>query len=979
MNRKLSMLLCMMMVFSLLTVLPVPAADAADMSTAGYVGFATMNGGTTGGAGGDSVTVSTGTALQDAIDDKGSQPRTIYVDGTITPGNSSDSKINVKDANDISIIGVGTNGELDGIGIKIWRANNIIIQNLKIHHVDIGDKDGISIEGPSSNIWIDHNEIYNTLNSDKDHYDGLVDVKKDANYITISYNYLHDSWKTALVGSSDSDDAERKLTYHHNHWENMYSRGPLFRFGEGHLYNNYYNNIIDTGINSRMGAKLRIEHNVFENSKDPIGSWYSDEQGYWDVRNNQFINSTGSQPTTSTTSYTPPYSYSLDPVNQVKNHVIANAGVGKLSNDGGDNGGGEQAPNAPGNLQASAGDSVVHLSWNGVSGADSYSVKRSTSSGGGYAVLASGLTGTNYADQSATNGTTYYYVVSAVNSAGESGNSAQAQAVPQSSNNGGDDGGPTQDGLYVEYRAADTSSSDNTIRPQFRIVNEGSSSIQLNSLQIRYWFTKDSSQSLQYFCDWAQLGCANIQSGFNSLSQSVNGADTYLEMGFGSGAGQIAAGANTGDIQSRIHLADWSNFNESNDYSYDGSMTSFGQNTSVSLYQNGVLIWGSEPDGTIPDDGGGNDDGGNDGGNDGGSGQTAEIYEAEHASYSSGDVETEHSGYSGSGFVNVDNDDGESIEWTVDASASGTYSLEFRYANGASDRPAELRVNGSAVNGSLNFPDTSDWTNWQSVSTNASLNQGSNTIRLTANDSDGLANMDYLKIMDDGYMGDGSDDGGNDGGDDGGNDGQIGSTFTGVPYSGQDIIVSSTIVVEEGQTFDGQGNRYIADADELGDGSQDEGQKPVFRLEDGATLKNVILGAPAADGVHTYGDVTIENIEWQDVGEDALTIKDSGTVILRNGSAQKASDKIFQANAASTFKIYNFIADDAGKMIRQNGGTSYKVSVYIDGCTITNMDEAIFRTDSDSSEVTMVNTRYSNVGDKWYGVENVSESNNQAF
>lgn len=80
-----------------------------------------------------------------------------------------------------------------------------------------------------------------------------------------------------------------------------------------------------------MGATLRIEHNVFENSKDPIVSLYSSEQGYWDVKDNLFVNSTGSMPNTSTTSYTPPYSYTLDAVNTVKNHVIANAGVGKIN------------------------------------------------------------------------------------------------------------------------------------------------------------------------------------------------------------------------------------------------------------------------------------------------------------------------------------------------------------------------------------------------------------------------------------------------------------------------------------------------------------------------------------------------------------------------------------------------------------------------------------------------------------------------
>jgi pectate lyase len=293
------------------------------------VGFATLNGGTTGGQGGPTVTVSTGTALQDAV--KAGGPRIIYVNGTITPGNSSGlSKIDVKEVSDISILGVGTSGELNGIGIKIWKSSNIIIRNLKIHHVTIGDKDCISIEGPSDHIWVDHCELYNDLNHDKDYYDGLLDAKKDSEYITYSWNYLHDSYKTCLVGSSDSDSHDRKITLHHNWFANCFSRLPLYSFGTGHIYNNYYNGILDTGINSRMGAVLRVENNWFENSKDPLGFWYSDETGYWDVSNNRYVNCTGSQPTSSTRSFNPPYNYSLDSVDSVPATVRQYAGVGKI-------------------------------------------------------------------------------------------------------------------------------------------------------------------------------------------------------------------------------------------------------------------------------------------------------------------------------------------------------------------------------------------------------------------------------------------------------------------------------------------------------------------------------------------------------------------------------------------------------------------------------------------------------------------------
>jgi pectate lyase C len=196
-----------------------------------------------------------------------------------------------------------------------------------------------------------------------------------------------------------------------------------------------------------------------------------------------------------------------------------------------------------------------------------------------------------------------------------------------------------------------------------------------------------------------------------------------------------------------------------------------------------------------------------------------------------------------------------------------------------------------------------------------------------------------------------------------------------------DEELHATIVVAAGETFDGEGRRFSA-GPELGDGSQSETQKPLFKLEDGARLVNVVLGSPAADGIHTHGDVTLENIVWEDVGEDALTIKESGTVVLNGGSAQDGEDKVFQINAASTFRVSDFVARDAGKFIRQNGQTTFKVEVFIDGCDIANMDEAIFRTDSPTSTVNMQNTRYSNIGGPLFmGVApaNVTTANNTEY
>jgi hypothetical protein len=181
--------------------------------------------------------------------------------------------------------------------------------------------------------------------------------------------------------------------------------------------------------------------------------------------------------------------------------------------------------------------------------------------------------------------------------------------------------------------------------------------------------------------------------------------------------------------------------------------------------------------------------------------------------------------------------------------------------------------------------------------------------------------------------------------------------------AGEFGTVNDTIVVGPGQTYDGECQIFRANPGTLGDGSQDEGQEPVFRVENGARLRNVVLGASAADGVHLYGDVTLENIHWLDIGEDAMTVKESGTVNLDCGSARDGEDKVFQVNAASELHISNFTASNASKFIRQNGDTTFEVRVFIDHSDISSMGEVIFRTDSSSSHVTLTNSRYSDLGD----------------
>ena len=175
------------------------------------------------------------------------------------------------------------------------------------------------------------------------------------------------------------------------------------------------------------------------------------------------------------------------------------------------------------------------------------------------------------------------------------------------------------------------------------------------------------------------------------------------------------------------------------------------------------------------------------------------------------------------------------------------------------------------------------------------------------------------------------------------------------------VTVSSTIRVSSG-TYDG-GCKVFTATSALGDGSQKEGQKPVFIVENGATLKNVILGNNAADGIHFYGSANIDNIRWTNVGEDAMTVKESGTINIKNISAFQGSDKFFQVNAESNITISNCVVDSMGKFLRQNGGKTFPINVSVSNCQISNMGEGIFRSDSPNATARITNSRLRNAGD----------------
>ena len=158
-----------------------------------------------------------------------------------------------------------------------------------------------------------------------------------------------------------------------------------------------------------------------------------------------------------------------------------------------------------------------------------------------------------------------------------------------------------------------------------------------------------------------------------------------------------------------------------------------------------------------------------------------------------------------------------------------------------------------------------------------------------------------------------------------GTTGAAGATSTGVPNcvwptaAGTAVMLSATQTITG--TYDGGMRRFVGTGP-LGTSGQTEDQGPLFNVANGGTLQNVILGNPAADGIHCEGTCTLKNIWWEDVGEDAATLQGSTpgqTMTIDGGGARAASDKVFQHNGPGTMIIKNFCAQDFGKLYRSCG------------------------------------------------------------
>ncbi|MEK5097128.1 pectate lyase family protein [Bacillus sp. FSL W8-0848] len=194
-----------------------------------------------------------------------------------------------------TIIGLGEDARIIGGGFYIKKAENVIVRNIEFENAydyfpawdptDGSDGnwnsefDNLLVES-SEHIWVDHCS-FNDGNKPDDlngtyfgrefqHHDGLLDIKKQSDFVTVSYNVFSGHDKNTIVGSSDSysaDNGHLRVTFHHNMYENIKERAPRVRYGKVHIYNNYFKNTennYDYSWGVGYSSKIYAEDNYFE-------------------------------------------------------------------------------------------------------------------------------------------------------------------------------------------------------------------------------------------------------------------------------------------------------------------------------------------------------------------------------------------------------------------------------------------------------------------------------------------------------------------------------------------------------------------------------------------------------------------------------------------------------------------------------------------------------------------------------------------
>ncbi|MFJ6853093.1 polysaccharide lyase family 1 protein [Streptomyces sp. NPDC091271] len=204
--------------------------------------------------------------------------------------------VNVNVPSNTTLVGVGKDATIIGASLQVKNVSNVVVRNISFEDTydcfpqwdpTDGDQgawnseyDNLVVYG-SSHVWVDHNTFSDGDRPDADqpHYfgqvyqqhDGLFDIVRGADLVTVSWNVLKDHDKTMLIGNSDgagaSDRGKLRVTLHHNLFKDVKERAPRVRFGQVDSYNNYFAATKGAayGYTYGIGAESHLvaEHNAF--------------------------------------------------------------------------------------------------------------------------------------------------------------------------------------------------------------------------------------------------------------------------------------------------------------------------------------------------------------------------------------------------------------------------------------------------------------------------------------------------------------------------------------------------------------------------------------------------------------------------------------------------------------------------------------------------------------------------------------------
>ncbi|QUX28761.1 pectate lyase [Nocardiopsis akebiae] len=218
-------------------------------------------------------------------------------------------RVRVEVGSNTTVVGAGDGAEITGMSIRVIGASNVILRDLTLSDThdcfpgwDPGDGgegnwnseyDHLEISG-STNVWIDHNtfddgdnpgsELPEYFGRRYEVHDGLLDIVRASDLVTVSYNHFEGRDKAILVGNSDGRTTDRRYlrtTWHHNHFDGLGQRAPRVRYGQVHVYNNHYTVATDLyqySLGVGFESHLYAENNLFDlrdgiTAGEIVGNW----------------------------------------------------------------------------------------------------------------------------------------------------------------------------------------------------------------------------------------------------------------------------------------------------------------------------------------------------------------------------------------------------------------------------------------------------------------------------------------------------------------------------------------------------------------------------------------------------------------------------------------------------------------------------------------------------------------------------------